>query len=268
MCTTTLQHHSRNAPEPNQTDAYQCQPSDVVLIHIPKTGGTSLEHAAKESPYQLLWGFQYERERFRRLRRNLPPIDSEIPVCLGNWGKRCCSWWHIPPQRMHDWRPYFLAKTRFCAVRDPYARVLSEYSFSHGKEVRKLSCDQLNRTEVNGFLRRQMLLYSTGKRTLGDCHWIPQHEYIQSGVGVDGAVAATTTSDDDGRSCNHVIRMENLTAGFHALMDLRNLSLIKLSHRRKTFTSHCKDLAMLDEDTRAMIRQVYSQDFVQFGYPS
>lgn len=266
MCTPTLSKVLRlNAI--NRTDVYQCQPSDVVLIHIPKTGGTSLEHAAKDSIYKLLWGFQYERERFRRIRRNLPPIKSNITPCLGNWGKRCCSWWHIPPREMKDWRPYFKAGTRFCVVRNPYARVLSEYSFSMGKNVRKLGCDQLNRTEVNVFLRKQMNAFTSGHRTLSDCHWFPQHTYVQSGLGVSshGQHAVRNDPNDGTRSCNRVLRMENLTSEFRALMNDANLSRIKLS--RKTFTSHCKDLAMLDEETRVLIRTLYRQDFVQFGYP-
>jgi hypothetical protein len=150
-------------------------------------------------------------DRFRRIRKELPAIDSDIPVCVGNWGKRCCSWWHIPPRFMRDWRPYFLAPTRFCAVRNPYARVLSEYSFGHGKEMRKLTCDQLNRTDVNLWLRAQMARYAGGETTLNDCHWIPQHVYIETGRGVDGSSASDVrfslpTTDKAGRAgdCNRV----------------------------------------------------------------
>ena len=60
--------------------------------------------------------------------------------------------------------------------------------------------------------------------------------------------------------------MENLTASFNALMNEVGLGDLQMSRRRSSFTSSCKDLAMLDESTRAMIRRLYHQDFVQFGY--
>ena len=108
---------------------------------------------------------------------------------------------------MRDWRPYFLAPTRFCAVRNPYARVLSEYSFGHGKEMRKLSCDRLNRTDVNAWLQNQMAKYEEGDTTLSDCHWIPQYVYIEEGRGVDDGViklGGGGTNNGDNRSCNRV----------------------------------------------------------------
>ena len=260
----------------NESDLYQCRQADVALIHIPKTGGTSIEHAGHRSKRGLRWGFQYERDRFRKIRRNLPKIETKIPVCLGNWGKKCCSWWHIPPRQMLDWRPYFGAPNRFCVVRDPYARVLSEYSFSHGKEIRKLSCDQLNRTEVNEWLRDRMMQYVNGAVTSSDCHWIPQYQYIEPHVGVLGATVNSTASGapdpyidagPDGRSCNKVIRLDKLAADFPALMDEYGIPEVRLQKGKKAFTSLCKDVTMLDDDTRRLIRRIYMQDFHQFGYP-
>ena len=67
--------------------------------------------------------------------------------------------------------------------------------------------------------------------------------------------------------CRQVLRMENLTASFNALMGEVGLSDVQLSRRRTSFASSCKDLSMLDNDTRAMIRRIYGQDFAQFGYP-
>ena len=129
---------------------------------------------------------------------------------------------------MRDWRPYLLAPMRLCAVRNPYARVLSEYSFGHGKEVRKLTCDMLNRTDVNLWLRDQMTRYAGGETMLNDCHWIPQHVYVESGRGVDSSTSTYTTSlvtagskdiggNGDAASCNRVSgpRISNPTIATH-----------------------------------------------------
>ena len=164
-CTNNLMRFLK-LPEVNGSDPYQCRQTDVVLIHIPKTGGTSIEKAGLKSRDRLLWGLQYDNPRFRRRRRDLPTLNSSIPICKGNFGKRCCSWWHVPPRYLLDWRPYFGAPTRFCVVRNPYARVLSEYAFRHGKEIRALSCAQLNHTEVNIWIRARMEQHLDGDRTL------------------------------------------------------------------------------------------------------
>lgn len=271
----------------NTSDIYQCRQVEVVLIHIPKTGGTSIEHAAKQSSYGIQWGFQYERSRFRKIRRDLPKVSTQIPACLGNWGSKCCSWWHIPPRRLHDWRPYYGAQHKFCVVRNPYSRALSEYSFSHGKDVRKLSCSELNATDVNVWLRTQMLAFVAGNTLVNDCHWIPQYQYIEPGVRVwnsdVSSVHGTTDAVDDlydsnvtdaylahgpdNRSCTHVLRMESMSESFPQLMSVFNLSNIQLPHSSKSFASRCKNVSILDIDTQSLIRQLYYQDFFQFGYP-
>ena len=265
----------------NESDGFQCRQTDVVLVHIPKAGGTSIEKAgknAKDPSGEQLWGLQYDLPRFRQRRKHLPKIKSSIPICRGSHGRKCCSWWHVPPRYMLDWRPYYSAPDRFCVVRNPYARALSEYSFRHGKEVRKLTCGQLNHTEVNAWLRARMQTQITETSndqftTLDDCHWYPQYQYIEPGVAADGARREYPRSTNpyiaaapDGRSCNHVIKLEEFKHGvFAKLMAKLGLPGVVLP-KSKGFNSGCKDLAVLDEDTRRMIRATYRQDFVQFGY--
>jgi hypothetical protein len=258
----------------NQTDVYQCKQTDLVLVHIPKTGGTSIEQAALKSKSRLLWGFQYDHARFRQKRRGLPKVESLIPLCVGNFGMKCCSWWHIPPRYVNEWRPYYSAQHRFCAVRDPYARALSEYSFRGGKTTRKLKCDQLNKTEVNTWLRGRLQAQLEGANTLDDCHWYPQYQYIEPNVGVRGLPPPPPAAPGnlyidaglDGRSCNTVMRMESLTTDFVEVMAEFGHPEVKLP-KSKSFSSGCKDLNMLDPETRALIASMYHQDFVQFGYP-
>lgn len=263
---------------PVVNDTYQCRQSDVVLVHIPKTGGTSIEQAAMKSKGKLLWGFQYDKDRFRKKRSGLPlknGVESLIPVCKGNFGKKCCSWWHVPPRYMNDWRPYYSAQHRFCAVRDPYARVLSEYMFRHGKEIRKLPCEQHNKTELNEWLRARMMAQLSGANTLDDCHWYPQYQYVEPNVGPVGLPNAPIAkpgnlyidAGPDGRSCNKVMRMESLSSDFATIMAEFGLPGIKLS-KKKSFSSGCKDLDMLEPETRELIKSTYRQDFVQFGYPT
>lgn len=269
-CTSTL---APSGSLPNRSDTYQCRQTDAVLVHIPKTGGTSIEQAAKKSASHLLWGMQYDIPRFRQKRKGLPRVESLIPVCRGNFGMKCCSWWHVPPRYTNDWRPYYSASKRFCAVRNPYAKVLSEYMFRHGKAIRKLPCDKLNKTEVNEWLRARMKGQLGGANTLDDCHWYPQYQYIEPNLGVAGEPSPPRAAPGnpyidagpDGRSCNRVMRMENLTLEFASLMSELGHPEIKLP-KTKSFASGCKDLNMLEPETRALIGTTYRQDFIQFGY--
>jgi hypothetical protein len=280
-CTNALVVGTGNAP--NHSDTYQCRQTDLVLIHIPKTGGTSLEQAGqslgqgKGIHKQLLWGFQYDKARFRRKRRDLPngnKLESQIPICVGDFGKKCCSWWHVPPRFVNDWRPYYSAKDRFCVVRNPYARSFSEYSFRHGRKIRELPCEKLNKTRVNEWIRDRLTQTISGKPiTLDDCHWYPQYQYIEPYVGADGSrmpplprgVNKYLDTGPDGRSCNHVIKMETMSKDLPVLMAKLGHPEVKLP-KKKQFSSGCKDLKMLEERTRALIRKVFAQDFRQFEY--
>lgn len=229
--------------------------------------------------------------RFRYVKETL-----EKSVALGGMYLRSTSMFYSFYQLMwlsryvHDWRPYFLRQYRFCVVRNPYARALSEYGsqvlnllrqvltcsfrFRHGRKIRELPCDALNLSQVNVWLRDRMTRQAAGKEpTLDDCHWYPQHDYIHSGIGVFGgalpqhehAVGGDNNSDGNARSCNIVLRMERLSEDFAKLMSLLNLTQVKLP-KAKSFTSGCKDLGILEESTRKVIRKTYSQDFNQFGY--
>lgn len=233
----------------DRNDPYQCRQAEISLIHIPKSGGSSIENAGFSKG--LLWGFLYEKPRFRKLRMENIPVESSVPNCVGGFSQKgkCCSLWHIPPMWVHDGRPHYRAPVRFCAVRDPYSRVLSEYSFRHGRQTRAKTCNQLNRTQVNVWLRDQMTTYISGSVGLDDCHWIPQHAYVQQGLGVHGAKRAlgdltlgfgrSFEKPGPDRACNYVIKMETLSSDFPLVMKKAGLSRIKLPTKRE-FTSNCK----------------------------
>ena len=83
---------------------------NLRFIHIPKTGGTSIEHAAKEN--DLLWG----------------KFDKELKSIKG------CRAWHSPQK---------ISGYSFCVIRCPYERIISE--FYHQNEIIDYTEENLNK---------------------------------------------------------------------------------------------------------------------------
>ena len=83
---------------------------NLKFIHIPKTGGTSIEMAAKN--YGILYG--------------------QFDTTLKSFNN--CNSWHCP-QKTETYR--------FCVIRNPYERLISQ--FYHENEVIDYNSDKLNK---------------------------------------------------------------------------------------------------------------------------
>lgn len=84
-----------------------------------------------------------------------------------------------------------------------------------------------------------------------DCHRIPQSKYVIS-------------DDQQQMYCDHVIRLENLTNEFNALMQAYNLS-----HRMADQAKNVKKLdcqISLSEEVKMWLYRSYRMDFDLFGY--
>jgi Sulfotransferase family len=116
----------------SRSDAYYTSSlrPGLEFVHIPKTGGTAVENAAKKQ--NIRWGANHYKIRPKEHRRYM-----DVP------------YWHMPPhyyQRLHTEvlqefdpygpNPYYNVNNNatpalFTIVRNPYARVVSEYLFYH-----------------------------------------------------------------------------------------------------------------------------------------
>jgi hypothetical protein len=113
--------------------------SDLKFVHIPKTGGTSIETAAKE--LGINWG-KYERQN---------------QYLIHGINK-----WHTP-QRIEG--------VVFCVVRNPYERILS--NFRHLHQITQYKVDILN-TWIPKILQQVK-----ENPYLRDAHFLQQSEYAQ-----------------------------------------------------------------------------------------
>ena len=247
-------------------------PKDLVrklqLIHIPKTGGGTLEDVGKK--HGVKWG-KY---------RDTWPGGSCPRGCPGTW--QPCSSWHIPPPVFKylnaDEDPYEGYHT-FCAVRHPFSRAISEYLWSGGE----CSADGLNSaihavlrninqsihtlvTEFPKFSATDLAIaaraqypgagrpHDPDSDSTSDCHWLPQWLYTKD-------------------SCDTILRTESLMDDFKAMMHLWGHQINVSDMETATFShssakrAHCElEVGALDDLSRDMLTQVYHMDFKHFGY--
>jgi len=255
--------------------------ASLQMIHIPKTGGTTLEdvayaHGVSWGAYKTEWNHNGE----------FPPKTA-----LGKpdtW--QPCSPWHIPPAiyRAHGESGAINGgrQQTFCVVRDPIDRAISQFTFeaqstngpnvnsskSSGKDL-KCKANSLNRrihSVLGGAAKdiqrveKEFPLVGSLKKTatcvecatVADCHWLPQWLYVEG-------------------TCDHVLRFERLAEDFELLMKrfegtTRGTKTLAAAVRNAnaSLASGCTTLTKhdLDETSRALLSSVYEYDFEMFGY--
>jgi len=157
-----------------------------VLIHIPKTGGLSLETELKAHGIDIGWNaFGYEFSNLKitnnasKMHIRIYPIKIEMdPSKI--YEPSVCSFWHMPPSEyVHN---------SIIIARDPIDRLLSAYChqlrlkrFHQSFELYTNSsktfpdCDDLN--IYIKFMYHQY--HQKNNKYWDDCHSLPQWEYAQ-----------------------------------------------------------------------------------------
>eukprot|EP00038_Savillea_parva_P009761 m.185684 g.185684 ORF g.185684 m.185684 type:complete len:786 (+) comp16523_c0_seq1:57-2414(+) len=270
----------------NTSDDFQCPQSNVTFVHVPKTAGTTVEGLARKR-LGVIWGHDYDMKRWDQIKaappekRDMYPkvesVNTSIKVCSGTCPcHQGCCWWHVPPKFLVDWRPYYIASVRFCLVRNPFKRMLSQYSWL-GSSTCPSTKDELNKRDA--WLQKHLRQFQAGEHWVGDCHFIPQHWYIQENVNMpwmtkilDPVVTADTalkaiasktpSSDAESRQCNVVLRFENMTSDLEMLKTWTGVDVVPNYH--KPYTAKCSNA--LSAETVELIRDIYALDFERYGY--
>ena len=257
---------------PALDDAFAVVPAGLLrklqLIHIPKTGGGTLEdvgfkHGVKWGKYREDW-----------------PGGNCPRGCPRTW--QPCSGWHIPPpvfKHLSTREDPYEGYHTFCAVRHPFRRAISEYLWTGGE----CSAEGLNsavhsvigqinatiHTLVHDFpsIPPEMLALASKVKYPGmgrkfdkdsdqssDCHWLPQWLYTKD-------------------SCGTILRTESLMADFKAMMKLWGHQINGSEMKSATFShSNFKrtgcELAVgaLDARSVQLLSTVYRKDFEDFSY--
>ena len=178
----------------------------LVCLHIEKCGGTSLDKVMREhcnfplKPYSRIhW----------RLRHHVK------------------KWW---PHRRDILNDYF----KFCVVRNPWDRLLSQYFYFKGVD------------DKNDFKK-----------------WVLAKSYLSNKYPYCPMVEHTRFGDK--LNCmNYVMKLENFQKHFDILCDKIGISRVTLPHKNKT--DHSKYQDYYDTETIKLIEELYSDDIETFGY--
>lgn len=201
---------------------------NTLLIHIPKTGGTSICH--------------YFSEKYKIPLNNsciyTPVKHDEDPGCKT---MQHYSYNKIMDSREEDIYPFNTIDLSglqiLTAVRNPYDRVLSDMFFFH------MISSQTSQEQFFEILRDQYLGNSRNRNL--DNHSLPQ-SYFLCGILEDPRLT--------------ILKTENLNDG------MRNLGYTDFDIRVCTTFHHKAYRDFLNADSIRLINDVYFMDFEYFGY--
>jgi hypothetical protein len=202
---------------------------NCIFVHIPKTGGTSIETALDmfddwkiEQP-QKLFGLiaSTELQKHGFLSAFLQHLTfSEIQTIST------------------DWQDFF----SFSFVRNPWDKMVSMYSNPDPHMVKQARQQGIELTKIS-FAE---FINNTGK--IQHIHLLEQHKFI---------------FDNNKQLVDFIGRFENLEADFQQLTKLIGISC-QLPHRNKSQRKSYQDY--YDSDTQAIVAERYQQDISMFGY--
>ena len=119
---------------------------------------------------------------------------------------------------------------------------------------------------------------------LDDCHFLPQAAYLAPNwlsirsflrrtPPLRSLSATSASAEGDTSGCNVVLRYETLAAEFPLLMRWAGLEAIRLNQppAAKRANASCFSraavLAMLDDDAKALVQELFLEDYDELGYP-
>eukprot|EP00040_Diaphanoeca_grandis_P035157 m.220449 g.220449 ORF g.220449 m.220449 type:complete len:766 (-) comp33315_c5_seq1:107-2404(-) len=270
-------------------DQWQCPRGNMSFVHIPKTAGTAVEGLAKQFGY--VWGHDYDSRRWDLIKAlektdtaalaRLPEIPTnidDIRVCTKGCpcSKGCC-WWHVPPRFVADWRPYYRYPIKFCIVRNPFERVLSQYAWNGGQCPNTQELLEKRNERIN----RDLKQFKSRNYAMQDCHYLPQSWYVAGHIGkawmekvwenkdlseVLTQQQSSPISMAEAQSCNFVLRHKHLKADLDVLSDFAG-SDVRLPERKtehKSYSQKCD--TKMSRETIDLVLEIYKEDFDRFGY--
>lgn len=229
------------------------RPEPLVLIHIPRTGGTSIEDCSKdEMDDNDRWGSR----------------NTQIHQKIGMGGVQGKCWGqHVPPSMAPVLEPVFSSGETFCVVRHPADRLISEYGFMQSwtkRENQRCDAETMNGKLVEWMRKVKGAVTNRSRPSpyYRDCHMIPQAAFVR---GWDAATQAVIPSQ---QVCKHVLRFESLTKDFNKLMETKGFPYRLTEKKSMPSLASCSPLkkTALYQETKDLLRELYKDDFELLGY--
>jgi len=229
---------------------------NILLIHIPKTGGTSLEHYfSQKFNIPLNTKSLYMQFKKEILTKNNIDINSSLQ--------------HLTYQTIFKYNKFFNINydniTIITIVRNPYERIMSDLFY-----FKKININS-TKDEVFDIIKMYLLLDDV------DNHNIPQHVFI-------------TNNNKELIPNIHILHRETLTNDIHNLgytdfnmyLQCKSLNTSKDSNNKTTFMHYSKETtandyvsfhnknvdyySYLNNDSIKLINYFYDYDFTLFNY--
>ncbi|WP_299410205.1 sulfotransferase family 2 domain-containing protein [uncultured Roseobacter sp.] len=202
----------------------------VIFVHIPKTGGQSVEHMFLDD-----LGLSWEERAPLLLRPNQDPkVGPRRMAHL--YADEYVSKGHVTQEQFDSY-------LKFAVVRNPYDRIISEYLYRFQKTPfwkTPSAARFLKRTYPDDF--------SDTAR-----HMMPQTRYVM---------------DANGKLLvDHILRFEEMGEAMADLSEQIFGTRRSLPHRNKTKVDNKAKKAKLRKTLQPQIAQMYQEDFEAFDYP-
>lgn len=217
-------------------------PFKTIFIHIPKSAGTSIEKYLGMGSIDQLFSYKaikntalaYDRTKFSI--QELTEFENVSPQ-------------HLTMQQLQKIIKKDIIQNfyKFAIVRNPYNRLLSEYSYITEIATNKLL--PYVSLPFPNFVEKVLSLPRLKQIEIFDGHLLPQVEFV--------------TDNEKNILVDRIFRFEELEECFSVLQNIPKASSF-IPHSRQTSSSQNQDL--LTTEIKEIIHNFYKEDFLFFNY--
>ena len=210
----------------------------VIFIHIPKCAGTSIEN--------VLIDYKLDKKTFKA---DIHKWWGNLNTVNGKYELDHSTFAYLA-NNCKNYNPSFF---KFCVVRNPYSRLVSEYHYC------KKRCSRFvkNLTDFKSFIyfirdKFEVILNNEEKNHFIISHYLPQYKFIY----IDGKC-----------TMDYIIKFERLDKDWEIVCKKLNIKR-KLVNEGKYSSGKKYDYNdYYDDELRNIVYNLYKEDFELFNYP-